>query len=250
MAGCARTPLPFSEALDASQFGPIAPYDAGAGSDPGGGFGAGPGDADGGPPPTADLTAACGADPDFSLSFRVADDVPSDEPRSDAFTGFLSQVEPGLFAVKLEDRVVTFGLTRPSGAAIPFDAGERVTVAYRIDPDAPTWALTLSGDEGARYAARSGRADLTDALLGLWVRGVRANCPNQYLGDCIDAQEAVALLEGPDGGVVALGSGGRARVDTPEAGPMAVVVHAALDDRDACAPRETWGVYVALEMER
>lgn len=253
LAGCARTPLPFSQDEDASLFGPIAPFDAASGTDPGGGFGAG--DADAGTLPTAELTAACGADPDASLAFKVADDAPPGEPRSDEFTGFLSQVEPGMFAVKLNDRVATFGLTRPSGATIPFGAGERITVAYRVDPRAQSaggdsWSLTLSGDEGPRYAARSGRAELTDTLLGLGVRGVRTDCPNRYIGNCIDAQEAVVLLESPNGGVVALGSGGRARVNSPEAGPVAVVVHSAVDDRNACSLLEAWGLFVALEMER
>jgi hypothetical protein len=255
---CARTPLPFVETEDASQFGPIAPYDAGR--DPGGGFGAGPGDPDAGVPSPpvepADLMAACGRNADFSLWFEVADDRPRGVPRSEHLTGFLSRVEPGVFALKLNDRVAAFALTRPSGAAIPFSVGERVTLAYRIElgarpgGGAPTWAVTLTGDEGPRYAARSGRADLPHALLGLSVRGERADCNERYLGDCINAQEAVALLEHPNGRAVALGSGRQSRVDTPEAGPVRVTVHAALDDRDACAPEETWGLYVALEMER
>jgi hypothetical protein len=243
---CARTPLPFAEREDASQFGPIAPFDAGAG----------PGEADAGMLQAADLPAACGSDFDTSLTFRVVDDRSPDAPRSGEFSGFLSQVAPGRFSVKLEDRVANFELWRPSGAAIPFVAGERVRVAYRVNPraqvvgGAPTWALTLSGDDGPRYAARSGRAESTDTLLGTDLRGVRTGCPNRYIGDCIDAQEAVVLLEDANGRITALGSGGRARLNTPEAGPVAVVVHAAVDDRNACASEDAWGLFVALEMER
>lgn len=173
--------------------------------------------------------------------------------RSEIVSGTLTRVDARGFEVKTVDGLRTFELTRPGGATIPFVAGEDIALEYAIR-DTPGahgqvgWTLVALGADGARYGARSGRADLTDALLGVWIRGAAVGCVREYIGDCIQARNAIVVLEDLGGAVSMLGNQQSLRIAKTLAGPVRVDVRVAIDDQDACAPPETHGLLVALEM--
>ena len=197
---------------------------------------------------------ACEGQAMWDLSFSDGPSPPlGSGGRSDIVSGTLTRVDGLGFEVKTVDGFRTFELSRPERAPIPFVAGEDIVVEYVIpDRAGPhgqlAWSVVLLGAEGPRYGARGGPAPLTDALLGVWIRAAAVGCVQEYIGDCIQARNAIAVLEDLGGTVFLLGNQQNVRIAKTQAGAVWVHVRAAIDDQDACALPETRGPLIALEM--